>query len=144
MTVLSSENSTAMRRARTRFVVLGRRGAMLVLVVVGVLGGVGLRVGAREEVGRAGGQWWAGGLGWVVVVCLRVGRRETVVRPELKGQRGDLALYQAILKRVSGGEGYYEVVAGELRGRGFGMQSVFNWRTPMLTWALARLPNAKW
>jgi len=114
--VIVSEN-LGRARARTWFAGVTRKGAMIVLVLVGIFMGL----------------------------CLRAAGRERLARPDLKGQAGDLVLYQTIVKRVHAGEAYYKVMAEELRAQGYGMQSVFNWRTPMLTLFLAKvLPTPEW
>ncbi len=55
---------------------------------------------------------------------------------------GDVALYQAEIQRMRSGEGYYEAAAAELRARGYPTASLFNWRTPLPMWLIARLPAA--
>jgi hypothetical protein len=54
---------------------------------------------------------------------------------------GDLAAYQAITDRMRDGEGYYQAAHHELLARGYGTQSVFNWRTPLHPEALALAPS---
>ena len=43
--------------------------------------------------------------------------------------------------RIAAGDSYYAAVEGELRERGYPMQSVFNWRTPLPVWLIAVLPQ---
>jgi hypothetical protein len=45
-------------------------------------------------------------------------------------------LYLAEVRRIAGGESYYEAAADELRTRGYPTRSVFNWRTPLPMWLL--------
>jgi hypothetical protein len=54
---------------------------------------------------------------------------------------GDLALYRAEIARIRGGEGYYEAANAELRQRGYPTRSLFNWRTPLPMWLIAKLPH---
>jgi hypothetical protein len=54
---------------------------------------------------------------------------------------GDVALYHAEIQRMRAGEGYYEAAAAELRDRGYPTASLFNWRTPLPMWLIARLPE---
>ncbi|HEX4143644.1 MAG TPA: hypothetical protein VHY91_08935 [Pirellulales bacterium] len=54
---------------------------------------------------------------------------------------GDIELYQAEAVRIAAGDSYYAAVEGELRERGYPMQSVFNWRTPLPVWLVAVLPQ---
>lgn len=54
---------------------------------------------------------------------------------------GDVALFNAKIARMRGGEGYYEAAGAELRARGYPTRSVFNWRTPLPIWLIARLPH---
>jgi hypothetical protein len=53
---------------------------------------------------------------------------------------GDVELYQAEAARIAAGDSYYAAVESELRERGYPMQSVFNWRTPLPVWLVAVLP----
>jgi hypothetical protein len=53
---------------------------------------------------------------------------------------GDNALYRAVAARVSRGEGYYPALGAELLARGYPTRSVFNWRTPLPIWLVAKLP----
>jgi hypothetical protein len=55
---------------------------------------------------------------------------------------GDVALYNAEIQRMRSGEGYYEAADLELRARGYPTASVFNWRTPLPMWLIARLPES--
>ncbi len=53
---------------------------------------------------------------------------------------GDVALYQAEVDRIRAGASYYDAAAAELPERGYPTHSVFNWRTPLPVWLVARLP----
>lgn len=53
---------------------------------------------------------------------------------------GDLALYRAVIQRVSAGESYYQASNVELRERGYPTRSLFNWRTPLPMVLLGHLP----
>jgi hypothetical protein len=54
---------------------------------------------------------------------------------------GDVAMYTAMVQRLSAGEQYYDVVGGELRQRGYATRPFFNWRTPLLFSAVALAPR---
>ena len=54
---------------------------------------------------------------------------------------GDVALYNAEIRRIRDGEGYYQAAAVELRSRGYPTASVFNWRTPLPMWLIGKLPH---
>lgn len=54
---------------------------------------------------------------------------------------GDLGLYSAEVTRIHAGESYYDAAAAELAARGYPMQSVFNWRTPLPVRLIAALPE---
>jgi hypothetical protein len=58
--------------------------------------------------------------------------------------RNDLDLYRAVVKRVSGGEGYYDVVGSELRARGYPVRPILNFRQPTYAWLLSRFPDPRW
>jgi hypothetical protein len=53
----------------------------------------------------------------------------------------DFALYRAEIDRMHAGESYYDVAGDELRTRGYPTRSVFNWRTPLPMWLVAKLPD---
>ncbi len=57
---------------------------------------------------------------------------------------GDIALYRAEVARMHAGEEYYAVAGEELRARGYPTRSVFNWRTPLPMWLIAKLPDWTW
>ncbi|MBN2577725.1 MAG: hypothetical protein JXB10_01945 [Pirellulales bacterium] len=86
--------------------------------------------------------WKLLAVGLLAAVCLGASCFST--RPELSEVRysgaGDVALYRAEIEWIRGGEGYYQAALRELTGRGYPTQSVFNWRTPLPTWLIARLP----
>jgi hypothetical protein len=54
---------------------------------------------------------------------------------------GDFALYRAEIDRMHAGEAYYDVAGDELRTRGYPTRSIFNWRTPLPMWLVAKLPE---
>ncbi|HTM54550.1 MAG TPA: hypothetical protein VL175_11010 [Pirellulales bacterium] len=54
----------------------------------------------------------------------------------------DVELYQAEVERIRAGESYYEAVAHELPERGYPTASVFNWRTPLPVWLVAKMPES--
>ena len=56
----------------------------------------------------------------------------------------DLELYWAEVHRVANGESYYEAANTELTERGHPTFSVFNWRTPLPMWLLAKLPDPEY
>jgi hypothetical protein len=53
--------------------------------------------------------------------------------------RTDLALYQAIADRVSGGENYYSAVTSEQRARNYPLRPVVTVRLPTLAWTIGLL-----
>ncbi|NMC19496.1 MAG: hypothetical protein GYA33_03655 [Thermogutta sp.] len=53
----------------------------------------------------------------------------------------DLALYEAEVRRMRGGESYYVAAAAELPARGYPTKSVFNWRQPLPMALIAALPR---
>ncbi|MGQ9913634.1 MAG: hypothetical protein ACUVQQ_04705 [Thermogutta sp.] len=53
----------------------------------------------------------------------------------------DLALYEAEVRRIRGGESYYDAAAAELPARGYPTKSIFNWRQPLPTALIATLPR---
>jgi hypothetical protein len=54
---------------------------------------------------------------------------------------GDVALYRAEVDRIRDGYHYYDAVSAELHARGYPTRSVFNWRTPLPVWLIAKLPD---
>lgn len=54
---------------------------------------------------------------------------------------GDVELYRAEVDRIHAGEPYYDVLASELRQRGYPTRSVFNWRLPLPVWGIGLLPD---
>lgn len=60
-----------------------------------------------------------------------------------RGRYADLRAYRAEVDRMRAGEGYYEAAAAELESRGYPTGSVFNWRTPLPLWLIARLPGER-
>ncbi|HVW91120.1 MAG TPA: hypothetical protein VHB74_00790 [Devosia sp.] len=56
----------------------------------------------------------------------------------------DMATYTLIVEAMHRGQGYYDAVAAALRQNHYGMQSVFNWRTPLLLTGAASFPSLIW
>lgn len=87
----------------------------------------------------------AGGLlaafGGLVVLALFHHHEAVVSVPE--NQR-DMATYALIVEALHRGQDYYEAVAAALRQNHYGMQSVFNWRTPLLLVGAAAFPSLAW
>jgi len=54
---------------------------------------------------------------------------------------GDLALFVKIDDAMRTGVSYYDAAHQQLTTNGYGTRSVFNWRTPALSWFLAALPS---
>lgn len=52
----------------------------------------------------------------------------------------DDSLFEAVIGRIRGGDGYYRAMGDEMRRRQYPLASVFNWRTPLLYVALAKAP----
>lgn len=52
---------------------------------------------------------------------------------------GDLALYQAEVRRIRAGQDYYRAADIELRRRGYPTRSLFNWRTPLPMWLVGQV-----
>ena len=52
---------------------------------------------------------------------------------------GDVATFEAVISRLRHGESYYPVMGDELRRGGYPTAQLFNWRTPLLLWALSRV-----
>src|SRR5204863_6881445 len=74
---------------------------------------------------------------WVTLSPARSGFADTAEN----GKPSAVALYNAEIQRMRSGEGYYEAAAAELRARGYPTASVFNWRTPLPMWLIAKLPE---
>jgi hypothetical protein len=77
------------------------------------------------------------------VVCLRTSLlpvKEERSKPPPPGM-SDAGLYLAEIRRIRGGEGYYEAALKELTARGYPMKSLFNWRTPLPMWLIGHLPS---
>ena len=56
----------------------------------------------------------------------------------------DMAMYARLIDHMRQGEDYYAATRTELSNGHYGMQSVFNWRTPFLPWSLSLLPSNAW
>ena len=84
-----------------------------------------------------------GGAAWAPAPQLGDGSaRPSGERPG--GREGDIALHRATLARTAHGENYYDAVDAELRARRYPTRSLFNWRTPLPVWAIARMPSPAW
>jgi hypothetical protein len=57
---------------------------------------------------------------------------------------GDVELYRTEVDRIHAGESYYDAAGAELRRRGYPTHSIFNWRTPLPVWLVAKLPSLQW
>ena len=60
---------------------------------------------------------------------------------EENAKSGDVFLYMSEIKRIHGGENYYQAAAEELAAQGYPTASVFNWRTPLPMWLIGKLPD---
>ncbi len=81
----------------------------------------------------------------ILLACLalwlaRVATAVPALAPRPNGGSGDVLMYQTMLSRLRAGEEYYDVVGGELRRGHYALVPAFNWRTPLLLNALARVP----
>jgi hypothetical protein len=74
---------------------------------------------------------------------LSVGPKKRALGPP-PARENDLNLYSAVVDRVRAGEPYYDAAGIELRMRGYGTRSVFNWRTPTYAWLIGGLPGPAW
>jgi hypothetical protein len=61
-----------------------------------------------------------------------------------KRGHGDAALYRAIVDRIHNGQGYYQATVAEQSAEGYPTRSVFNWRTPLPMYVIAKLPQIEW
>lgn len=57
------------------------------------------------------------------------------------GATTDLDVFGRVIDGVRAGGNYYAVNQAELRAHGYPTRSVFNWRTPTLTWLCAAFPS---
>lgn len=78
-------------------------------------------------------------------LCLALAPPETVV-PKQGENAGasDMDIYQKVVQRVHGGEGYYEALGSELRTNRRPTTAIVNWRTPLHLMTLALAPNSTW
>lgn len=60
---------------------------------------------------------------------------------EENAKSGNVFLYMSEIKRIHGGENYYQAAAEELAAQGYPTASVFNWRTPLPMWLIGKLPD---
>lgn len=72
----------------------------------------------------------------LVVLAATAGPRST---PE--DSEGDIDTYSAIASDMRAGEGYYDAARHQLLEGGYGLQSVFNWRTPLHPQLVALAPS---
>ena len=79
----------------------------------------------------------ATGAVWVTLSPLKSGYADAPDRGP-----SDFALYRAEIDRMHAGESYYDVAGDELRTRGYPTRSIFNWRTPLPMWLVAKLPDS--
>jgi hypothetical protein len=90
------------------------------------------RDGAEGRVGRTATRrqaaWILGTA--VLAAVVGVGAGSAPVRV-VEPHRSDIVAFREVVRRVRQGEPYYSAMAGELRTRGYPMQSAFNWRTPL-------------
>jgi hypothetical protein len=63
------------------------------------------------------------------------------VRVEEADSNSDVYLYMSEVRRIHAGENYYQVAAELLPKLGYPTASVFNWRTPLPMWLIAKLPD---
>jgi hypothetical protein len=94
------------------------------------------------------GRWKAlavlAGLGVAIAACLlSIGPKKQNQGPPPE-RENDLRLYAAIVDHVRNGEAYYDAAGRELRERGYGTRSIFNWRPPVYAWVMASLPGPVW
>lgn len=75
------------------------------------------------------------GLGWVLANPCRMGTPTD--DPAI--DKGDVALYRAIVGRMAAGEDYYAAVAQEQHGRGYPTRPFLTWRPPTLAWVIDRM-----
>lgn len=57
----------------------------------------------------------------------------------LPRDRGDVALYRAIVNHMQAGDGYYAAVAAEQGKRGYATRPFLNWRLPTTAWLIYAL-----
>lgn len=79
-----------------------------------------------------------------LLACLAASLMPLPEMREATSDTGDLAMYGHIVERLRAGESYYPVAHTELVDGGYGVQSVFNWRTPFFMSLLAALPGILW
>jgi hypothetical protein len=80
------------------------------------------------------------GLLVLVLAASAVEMSRPAVGPRAAVISGDVELFEAVVGRLRGGEGYYDAMGSELRSRHYPTASVFNWRTPLLYEAIAAVP----
>lgn len=87
-------------------------------------------------------------IGWVVVAALFVAITFSPLKSGYAEKArfdapGDVALYNAEIRRMRAGQPYYDAAAVELRARGYPTRSFFNWRTPWPMAIVAALPHPR-
>jgi len=80
----------------------------------------------------------------VLVGFLVIALAESQLAPPAAPKDSDMAMYGRLIDHMRQGEDYYAAARTELTQGHYGMQSVFNWRTPFLPWALSLLPANAW
>src|SRR3978361_756986 len=116
VSILTANDQHAGAAPVTRFRGLSRRGALIVVGRVGVLAREGLRL----------------------VPLLY---QQPTTDP---GQGSDREMYARVIADMQQGASYYDAVRKELSEGRYGMQSVFNWRTPLFLSAIAAMPSMLW
>jgi hypothetical protein len=99
----------------TRFAGLSRRAAILILTVTGLA---------------------CAGLLYVALIHV-----DAVSDPS---RGSDREMYERVVGQMRQGVNYYDAARAELSAGGYGMQSVFNWRTPLFPSLLALVPATVW
>ncbi|NCA91121.1 MAG: hypothetical protein EOM92_20165 [Gammaproteobacteria bacterium] len=75
------------------------------------------------------------GLGWVIAHP----SQKATPGEDPAIDKGDVALYRAIVGHMAAGEDYYGAVAREQHGRGYPTRPFLTWRLPTLAWVIAWL-----
>lgn len=80
----------------------------------------------------------------VLLALLVFGFAVSQLAPPVPPKDSDMAMYGRLVDHMRQGEDYYAAARNELAHGHYGMQSVFNWRTPFLPWSLSLLPANVW
>jgi hypothetical protein len=75
---------------------------------------------------------------------LAIGFAESQLPQPAAPKDSDMAMYGRLIDHMRQGEDYYAAARNELSHGHYGMQSVFNWRTPLLPSSLSLLPSNAW